>query len=89
MIQSYKWKSRLTNIIAFIATCASYITVNQLLPFLPTEYKVFAPTIVGIIGYIATHLTEEKRVTVAENIKTEELTSSSTSLEGDDEDDTA
>ena len=74
MTETYKWKSRTINIISFIATILSYVTVDQLLPLLPTELKVFAPTIVAIIGYIATQLSEEKRIDVAEQLKTEELT---------------
>jgi hypothetical protein len=75
MTETYKWKSRTINVISFIATILSYITVDQLLPLLPTELKVFAPTIVAIIGYIATQLSEEKRIEVAQQMKTEELTS--------------
>ena len=69
-MESYKNTSRLITILSFIATCASYITVDQLMPLLPTEFKIFAPTIVAVIAYIASQLSEEKRVIVAETIKT-------------------
>ena len=61
-------------LIGFIITALSYITVDQVASWLPTEYKILAPIIIGIIGYAAAQFSEEKRVVAAEQLKTEELT---------------
>lgn len=74
MTKSYKWNSRMLTLIGFIITALSYITVDQVASWLPTEYKILAPTIIGIIGYAAAQFSEEKRVLAAEQLKTEELT---------------
>ena len=60
-------------LIGFIITALSYVTVDQVASWLPTEYKILAPTIIGIIGYAAAQFSEEKRVIAAEQLKTENL----------------
>jgi hypothetical protein len=85
MSESYKFKSRIITIISFIVTILSYLTVDQILPYLPTSLKVFAPSIIALIGLLATQLSEEKRVIVAENLaKNDSVEISSTDYDTDE-----
>lgn len=65
---SFKKKSRLITAISFIITILAFISVEEWASVLPQDLVVFAPTIVAVIGYIASQLSEEKRVVVAEEI---------------------
>ena len=65
---SFKKKSRLITAISFIITILAFISADEWASVLPQDLVVFAPTIVAIIGYIASQLSEEKRVVVAEEI---------------------
>ena len=85
MTESFKWKSRLTTIIAGLITILSTITADQWAIFLPMKYRVYAPIIVAIIAFLAAQITEETRVTTAETLKVEELTNTNTPS-GDDGD---
>ena len=66
-MKSFKTKSRLITVIMALLSMLSMITVEQWQTILPTKYIVFAPMIVTAIAFLATQLSEEKRVTVAEN----------------------
>ena len=68
MTTTYKYKSRLITAISFLITILAFISVDEWASVLPQDFVVFAPTIVAIIGYIASQLSEEKRVVVAEEI---------------------
>ena len=68
MTTTYKYKSRLITAISFIITILAFISADEWASVLPQDLVVFAPTIVAVIGYIASQLSEEKRVVVAEEI---------------------
>lgn len=70
--------------VTFIVTMASYITADQILPYLPVELKVFAPTIIGIIALIGNQWSEEERVLRAEAIKEEQLLAPAVSVSEDE-----
>lgn len=66
MIQSYKIKSKLTNIIVTLAGLIVYIGRDELAKILPVECAYLAPVIVLIAGYFAIQGTEDTRVERAE-----------------------
>lgn len=68
MVESYKVKSRLANILVFVAGLVSYIGVDGLRTVIPEGYANFIPIIVMIAGYIVVQSTEDKRVAVAEEL---------------------
>ena len=68
MIKSYKIKSKLTNVIVFLAGLISYIGKDTLLAILPEKYRNLVPIIVLIAGYIAVQATENTRVARAEEL---------------------
>ena len=82
-MESFKLPSQVTNAIVFIAM---FIVANQefLTNHVPTEYSTILSTVIVIAGYIATQYTENKRVSVAE-----ELATSNTVDDGVVEDDSA
>jgi len=68
MVQSYKYKSKLTNAIVFLAGLITYLGKDNLATILPREYANLAPIIVLIAGYIAVQVTENIRVEHAKEI---------------------
>ena len=91
MVETYKYKSKIATAISFIAAFIVYIGQDGLTQIMPKEYAYFIPIIVFIAGYIATQATENKRVSVAEQMVYEKLTSDTVDPEtetGDCEDDT-
>ena len=68
MIATYKHKSRLITAIAFAATILSFISAEEWASIIPPEYIIWIPTIIAVISYTATQLSEETRVSVAEQI---------------------
>lgn len=68
MIQSYKYKSKITNAIVFLAGLITYLGKDAIAQILPPEYANLAPIIVLIAGYIAVQVTENKRVEHAEEL---------------------
>ena len=71
-MESYKYKSKLANVLVFIAGLISYVGVDGLKRVVPLEYAEFIPIIVLVAGYIVVQLTEDKRVYVAEELVREE-----------------
>ena len=72
MVESYKLKSRLANVVVFVAGLVSYVGVNGLNTIVPSEYAYLVPVVVMIAGYIVVQGTEDKRVAVAEELVHEE-----------------
>lgn len=66
-MESFKIPSQVTNVIVFIAM---FILANQelLTSHTPSEYNAIVSTIIVIAGFIATQYTENKRVSVAEDL---------------------
>ena len=67
-MESYKHKSRMYTLIAALISGISIISVEQWQTLLGPKYSVFGPVIVSIIAFLLAQLTEEKRVTVAEDL---------------------
>ena len=65
---SFKKKSRLITAISFIITILAFISVDEWASVLPQDFVFLAPTLVAVIGYIASQLSEEARVVRAEEI---------------------
>ena len=84
-IQSYKYKSKIATLIAFIAAFIVYVGKDEIAKLLPTEYAFLAGIIVLIAGYIVAQGTENKRVHVAEQMVHEQYNDNITS-EGDEDD---
>ena len=72
MVESYKYKSKLTNLIAFLAGFIVYIGKDELAKIMPAELAYLSPLIVMIAGYIAIQKTENIRVERAERKAVEE-----------------
>ena len=68
MTTTYKYKSRLITAISFVITILAFISADEWASVLPQDLVVFAPTIVAVIGYIASQLSEEARVVRAEEM---------------------
>ena len=68
MTESYKFKSRLTTAISFLAAFVIYVGQDGLKQVIPTEYAWLIPIIIFLAGYIATQKTEDKRVETAEQL---------------------
>ena len=71
-MESYKNKSKIATIIAFLAGFIAYIGKDGLAQIIPEEYAAIIPVIVFIAGYILTQSTENKRVVVAEQLVRDE-----------------
>lgn len=67
-MESLKNYSRAVNIIVFICSLITYLGVDGLNNIVPDEYKYIIPTIIMIAGFILVQLSEEKRVTRAEEL---------------------
>ena len=72
MIQSYEYKSKIANIIAFLAGLITYMGRDMLAQILPKELAYLAPFIVTLAGYILVQSTENTRVEKAEKIAIED-----------------
>ena len=87
MTESFKYYSKLINILVFICGLISFLGVEGLKGFIPVEYQYLIPTIVMVAGYILVQLSEDKRVERAENIATDktlqEVYPSNNNLGGD------
>lgn len=66
-MESFKLPSQVTNVVVFIAM---FILANQefLTNNAPTEYSAIVSSIIVVAGFIASQVTENKRVSVAEEI---------------------
>lgn len=73
MVTTYKYKSKITTAISFIAAFIVYIGQDGLTQIMPKEYAYFIPILVFIAGYIATQATENKRVDIAEQLIYEKI----------------
>lgn len=67
-MESFKTKSRLITIASLIITILGFITQNMWITILGTKYAYLAPMIIAAITFFANQLSEEKRVTVAEDL---------------------
>ena len=67
-MESLKNYSRAVNIIVFICSLITYLGVDGLNNIVPDEYKYIIPTIIMIAGFILVQLSEERRVTRAEEL---------------------
>lgn len=63
-----KYFSKITNIIVFIAGLISFLGVEGLKDIIPVEYQYLIPTIIMVAGYILVQLSEDKRVSRAEEL---------------------
>lgn len=68
MVESFKFKSKLANVLVFVAGLVAYVGVDGLRTLMPVEYADLVPVIVLVAGYIVVQATENKRVTVAEEL---------------------
>ena len=66
MIPTYEYKSKIANIIAFLAGLITYMGRDMLAQILPREIAYLAPFIVTFAGYILAQKTENIRVDVAQ-----------------------
>lgn len=73
MVETYKYKSKIATAISFLAALIAYLGKNGLTQFIPEEYAFLIPILVFCAGYILTQSTENKRVTVAEQMILEKL----------------
>lgn len=66
-MESFKIPSQVVNVIVFIAM---FILANQefLINNTPSEYSAVVSSIIVVAGFIATQVTENKRVSVAEEL---------------------
>lgn len=66
-MESFKLPSKITNVVVFIAM---FILANKefLLNHVPVEYSGVLSTVIVVAGYVATQVTEDKRVSVAEDL---------------------
>ncbi|MBQ2654688.1 MAG: hypothetical protein IJF83_14130 [Methanobrevibacter sp.] len=73
MTETYKYKSKITTAISFLAGLIVYLGKDELAKIMPPEWAYLASIIVLIAGYIATQKTENIRVDVAEQIMLEKF----------------
>jgi len=66
MIPTYEYKSKIANIIAFLAGLVTFMGRDMLAQILPKEIAYLAPFIVTFAGYILAQKTENIRVDVAQ-----------------------
>ena len=67
-MESLKNYSRGVNIIVFICSLITYMGVDGLTNIVPDEYKYIVPTIITIAGFILVQLSEDARVSRAEEL---------------------
>ena len=73
MTESYKLKSKVATAISFIAALIAYLGKDGLTQIMPAEYANLVPILVFAAGYVLTQQTENKRVSVAEQLVLEDL----------------
>ncbi len=73
MTETYKYKSKIATAISFIAALIAYLGKDGLTQIMPAEYAFLIPILVFCAGYVLTQSTENKRVTVAEQMILEKL----------------
>lgn len=76
MVESFKYKSKITTAISFLAALVVYLGRDGLAQVMPAEYAYLIPIIVFVAGYIATQQTENIRVATAEQMVHEEYATS-------------
>jgi HPt (histidine-containing phosphotransfer) domain-containing protein len=59
--------SRLVTAVSFIVTSLSFVTLDQINSVIPVEYQLWTPLVIAFISYLASQLSEEKRVVVAKD----------------------
>lgn len=74
MTETFKHKSRIITIIVGIIVYLGSMSVAQWQSILPEKYAGLATAIVIILGFLVNQLSEEKRVSVAEQLVHEEYT---------------
>jgi hypothetical protein len=81
-MESFKLPSQVTNVVVFVAM---FIVANQefLTNHVPTEYSAILSTVIVVAGYIATQYTENKRVSVAEELVNNTVTTEDSVVEDD------
>jgi hypothetical protein len=67
-MKSLKNWSRITNILVFIAGFISYVGADGLKGVIPAEYQYLIPFIVMAAGYVLVQLSEDARVSRAEEL---------------------
>ena len=67
-MESLKNYSRVVNIVVFICSLITYLGVDGLTNIIPDEYKYIVPTIITIAGFILVQLSEDARVSRAEEL---------------------
>ncbi len=67
-MESLKNYSRAVNIIVFICSLIVYLGVDGLANIVPDEYKYIVPTVITIAGFVLVQLSEDARVSRAEEI---------------------
>lgn len=67
-MKSLKNYSRAVNIIVFICSLITYLGVDGLTNIVPYEYKFIVPTIITIAGFVLVELSEDARVSRAEEL---------------------
>lgn len=72
MTTSYKNTSILLNIVGYIIAVGGTITVTQWTSILPAGYDWLATIIVAIFGFLLTQISENKRVSTAETLITQQ-----------------
>ena len=73
MVTTYKYKSKIATAISFLAALVAYLGKDGLTAIMPPEYANLVPVIVFAAGYILTQATENKRVSVAEQLALENI----------------
>ena len=72
MVESFKYKSKITTAVSFLAALVVYLGRDGLAEVMPAEYAYLIPIIVFCAGYVATQQTENIRVATAEQMVHEE-----------------
>ena len=70
-IKTFKYKSRFVTAASFLIVLLASVTVETWQSVLPHDYWVLIPTLISVLGYLATQLTEERRVATAEQMVVE------------------
>ena len=78
MTTSYKNTSILLNIVGYIIAVGGTITVTQWTSILPSGYDWLATVLVAIFGFALTQISENQRVSTAEELITEDAANEST-----------
>lgn len=68
MVESFKNYSKLINLVVFICGLITFLGVENLKTVIPDNFQYLIPVIVLSAGYILVQLSEDKRVSRAEEI---------------------